>query len=142
MPHSIGHRFADAWSSGDPDRFAQLFTQACVYEDLPLGVTARGRIEIANHLRNWLQSSSDIHMQLLSETADGDRVALEWLYTGTHDGPFQGLPPTGHRFRFRGASVFELEGTMINACADYWDMGYLLRVLGEDLVRAKNRDGI
>ena len=129
MDTEVGQRFADGWSSGDPERFASLFTDNCVYEDIPLGVTARGRTEIAEHLHNWLASSSNIRMELLNQVLEGERVAVEWLYTGTHDGNFEGLEPTGRQFRFRGASVFNVSGTKIRACVDYWDMSYLLRLL-------------
>jgi steroid delta-isomerase-like uncharacterized protein len=125
----IGHRFAGAWSSGDPDAFAALFTDDCVYEDVPLQVVARGRGEIAEHLRQWLESSSDIRMEMQSQLIQGSRVAVEWSYTGTHDGLFAGLDPTGRTFGFRGASVFEVCGRHIARCADYWDMAYLLDLL-------------
>jgi steroid delta-isomerase-like uncharacterized protein len=125
----IGARFAAGWSCGDPTQFASLFTDDCVYEDVPLAVVARGRTEIAEHLRNWLASSSDIQMQLLRQISDGNRFAVEWSYTGTHDGLLGGLAPTGRAFAFRGASLFEVTDTKISACVDYWDMGYLLRLL-------------
>jgi steroid delta-isomerase-like uncharacterized protein len=125
----IGTRFAAGWSSGEPEDFALLFTDDCVYQDVPLEVVAHGRSEIAEHLRQWLQSSSDIRMELLRQVSDGQRVAVEWSYTGTHDGLFAGLEPTGRAFAFRGASIFEVTGDHISACVDYWNMGYLLELL-------------
>ena len=129
MDSGMGQKFADGWSSGNPAQFASLFTEDCRYEDIPLGVTARGRTEIETHLRNWLASSSDIRMEVLDQVTDGNRVAVEWSYTGTHDGPFEGLESTGRSFEFRGASVFTVSGTKISACADYWDLAYLLKLL-------------
>ncbi|MCW2953008.1 MAG: hypothetical protein JWQ48_2178 [Conexibacter sp.] len=129
MSLHISERFAAGWSSRDPERFATLFTDDCLYEDIPLGVAVRGRSEIATHLRNWLASSSDIVMTPMRTFDAGERVALEWSYTGTHDGPFEHLAASGRSFEFRGASLFELEGDEISRCVDYWDLGYLVGVL-------------
>jgi steroid delta-isomerase-like uncharacterized protein len=131
MTAHIAERFAAGWSSQDPEAFAQLYTDDCLYEDIPLGVSARGRTEIAEHLRNWLSSSSDIVMRPMRIFDAGRRVCLEWNYTGTHDGEMEGIAPTGRGFEFRGASLFEVDasGEQIARCVDYWDLAYLLGVL-------------
>jgi steroid delta-isomerase-like uncharacterized protein len=126
MSSHIAERFAAGWSGQDPERFATLFTADCLYEDIPLDVAVRGRPAIAAHLEDWLTSSSDIVMRPIRIFDAGERVGLEWRYTGTHDGPMRGIAPTGRTFEFRGASVFEVEGDTISACTDYWDLAYLL----------------
>ncbi|MEA2179903.1 MAG: hypothetical protein QOG77_3200 [Solirubrobacteraceae bacterium] len=129
MSTHIAERFAAGWSSQDPAAFATLFTPDCQYDDVPLDVSVRGRDAIAEHLRDWLSSSSDIVMSPLRIFDAGERVGLEWSYTGTHDGPMRDIAPTGRAFRFRGASLFEVDGELISACVDYWDLAHLLDVL-------------
>ena len=45
--------------------------------------------------------------------ADGDKVVARWTFHGTHQGDFQGLPPTGKKVTLPGISVFRLENGKI-----------------------------
>jgi steroid delta-isomerase-like uncharacterized protein len=130
MDRDITRRFAAAWSSHDPDHFASIFSAGCLYEDIPLGVAARGTEQIRDHMRDWLSSSSDIVMTLTKDVLSDGMAAMEWTYTGTHDGVLEGIQPTGRAYEFRGASVFHVgDDGLIGSCVDYWDLNYLLGVL-------------
>jgi len=39
-------RWAAGWSAHDPERVASLYTDDCVYEDVPLGAVSRGKREL------------------------------------------------------------------------------------------------
>jgi predicted ester cyclase len=66
-----------------------------------------------------------------SISIDGDRVAHEWLFTGTHDGEFLGVPATGRQTRNMGATVERVndEGLTVEETA-YWDAAIFLRQVG------------
>jgi len=129
MPYELVRRFADSWSSHDPDRLASLFADDCLYEDVVLGVAAHGPIEVAAFLRDWLTISSDLKMSLRRQYGEGDSAGAEWVFSGTHDGQLDGLGPTGRRFEFRGSSLFEFEAGKIKTCVDFWDMATLRRLV-------------
>ena|SRR5258707_760804 len=40
----------------------------------------------------------DLHMEIADMVAEGDSVAVRIMMTGTHQGPFIGIPPTGRQF--------------------------------------------
>lgn len=42
--------------------------------------------------------------------AEGDKVVARWTSTGTHTGPFMGLPPTGKAVTTTGITIFRLNG--------------------------------
>src|SRR4051812_8542269 len=73
----------------------------------------------------------DFRINLQELLADGDRVILQWTFTGTHLGPLGGIPATGrHVDTPPGIAIFRLfdgkvvEGRMV------WDKYALLHQLG------------
>jgi predicted ester cyclase len=62
--------------------------------------------------------------------AEGDRVVVRWTSTGTHSGPFVGIPPTGRPFTMAGIDVYRIENLRM---AEHWhvvDQLALLQQLG------------
>jgi predicted ester cyclase len=41
--------------------------------------------------------------------AEGDLVAVYGVASGTHDGPFMGLPPTGKSLRWTGMAIYRFD---------------------------------
>jgi steroid delta-isomerase-like uncharacterized protein/deazaflavin-dependent oxidoreductase (nitroreductase family) len=58
-------------------------------------------------------------LQLTTEDmiAEGDKVAIRNTWRGTHQGTFQGIPPTGKHVTFTGTDIFRLAGGKI---AEQW----------------------
>ncbi len=57
-------------------------------------------IEGFKHVNKWVRAGfSDAHYEIEDMIAEGDRVACRITLTGTHDGEFQGSPPSGRRLR-------------------------------------------
>lgn len=76
----------------------------------------QGYLSIVRFMR---QGFSDVQWKLEEMVAEGNVVAVRWTCTGTHDGIFMGLKPTGKRF---SASVmnfyyFNEDGKIINDIA-------------------------
>ncbi len=56
-------------------------------------------IEGFKHVNRWVRAGfSDAHYEIEDMIAEGDMVACRITVSGTHDGDFQGTPPTGKRF--------------------------------------------
>ncbi len=54
----------------------------------------------------------DLHMAADAMIAEGDMVAVQWTFTGTHRGEFVipsgALPPTGNHVKVEGMTIFRL----------------------------------
>lgn len=72
----------------------------------------------------------DFRFRILDQIAEGDKVVTRWKLAGTHEGPFQGVPPSGRRVEMTGITIFRLaNGKLIEGWTneDVWGM---LRQLG------------
>lgn len=66
-----------------------------------------------------LAGFSDYHGEIEDIIAEGDRLVARIEWTGTQDGPFLGLPPSGHKLRFATADFFRIENGKL---AEHWDV--------------------
>jgi len=123
--------WAAAVNSGDVDQVLALFTDDGLWEEVAIGLAARGPDEIGAHLERLFMAVPDITFDVTSSFVAGDRAVAEWTVSGTYSSDFPGLPPAaGQRFSFRGASVFELANGKITRYTEYWDAYIFLVQLG------------
>jgi steroid delta-isomerase-like uncharacterized protein len=133
----MSERFFDdylaGWNSPDGTRLASLIAEEWTYEDVAVGRVMRADevVEFIARIRSW---SADFVVELVSMQRDGNDYAIEWVWSGTHDGPAPGLglpAATGRRYRVRGASVGRLdEAGKIAVHRDYWNLAGFLAQLG------------
>lgn len=57
---------------------------------------------------------------------EDDKVACRWSATGTHEGWFQGVPPTGARATWTGTGLYGFVAGRIVAVYSNWDVYGLL----------------
>ena len=70
-------------------------------------------------LANVLAGFSDYHGEIQEILAEGDKVVVRTLWTGTQDGPFLGRPASGAKVRFTTADFFRVENGKL---AEHWDV--------------------
>jgi steroid delta-isomerase-like uncharacterized protein len=122
--------WAAAWSTGDTDRLASIFTDDCVYEDVTMGVLTHGKAELKAFADGIFAAIPDFAIKLSSRFASGGWAGMEWTMSGTHRGDLPGLPATGKPFTLRGSTILELSPYRIGRCTDYWDMVTFLKQIG------------
>ncbi len=72
----------------------------------------------------------DLHFELHDMLAEGDLVAFRSTMTGTHRGPFQGLPPTGTPISVAHMHFVRLVNGKTSNLWHVWDVAGLMRQLG------------
>jgi steroid delta-isomerase-like uncharacterized protein len=81
---------------------------------------------------SYFTAFPDLHVALDEFIVQDDRVFLRSTMTGTHDGEYKGIPPTGRHIATEAAEVFRIDdGKFIG----YWCMtnvAGLLRQLTEE----------
>jgi predicted ester cyclase len=85
---------------------------------------------------SYFTAFPDMHVSLDELIAEGDSVFLRSTLTGTHDGEYKGIPPTGRHVATECAEVFRVaEGRFVG----YWcltNVAGLMRQLTEDSATA------
>ncbi|MFI6172531.1 ester cyclase [Nocardia sp. NPDC051052] len=95
---TIFRRFHDVVNTGDLKAISQTIHEVVDPAALlhtPLPATAKGADALAQVWAMLLQAFPDIHVAIEDVIAKGDKVVCRSLVTGTHQGDFQGLAPTG-----------------------------------------------
>ncbi|MFD6099602.1 ester cyclase [Nocardiopsis flavescens] len=72
----------------------------------------------------------DLATTLDEIVVEGDRAAIRWHSTGTHQGPLMGVPATGRVVRVGGATFARFEGDRIAEEVVTWDPRALLTAIG------------
>ena len=117
-------RMMDGANAGDGVAVAALYTEDGVHEDVPAGVTAIGREEIAVFVGEVTSQFRDVRLEPVLVHQSGDLAVLEYTFSGTH-------LATERPILYRGVLVFELDGTLIRRSADYYDLATVLGQLGQ-----------
>jgi steroid delta-isomerase-like uncharacterized protein len=68
----------------------------------------------------------DAQISIEASLADRDMVASRWTITGTHGGPFQGMPATGRLISFAGCDFSRVVDGRV---AEHWAQFDLVSVL-------------
>jgi predicted ester cyclase len=84
----------------------------------------------------YFEAFPDLHISLDQLIGEGDKVFVRSTMTGTHDGEYKGIPPTGRHVAVESAEVFTVsDGKFVG----YWcqtNVAGLMRQLTEEQVVA------
>jgi steroid delta-isomerase-like uncharacterized protein len=105
---AIVRRFADeVITRGEIDRAGE-FAWEDVVEQVPLPGQGPGLEGLKDILRAMRTGFPDIVFAIQEQISEGDKVASRFEWTGTHRGPFLGIPATGKPVRVWGIVIDRL----------------------------------
>ncbi|MDE3076414.1 MAG: ester cyclase [Chloroflexota bacterium] len=120
-------------SNGQIDAEDQLFSPAVETLD-PSAGTLPNLEAFKAYERAFQRAFPDGKLVLESAIQQGNRVAVEGAFTGTHTGPLaspQGeIPATNRAVNLRVSDIFEVSGELITKHRIYYDQVQLLSQLG------------
>ena len=87
------------------------------------------RAELERLERGYAAAFGDVRYAIQDLIAEGDRVVLRVESSGTHRGPYVGIPPTGRRVTNTGIVIYRIEDGKIAESWAEMDFGRLLRQL-------------
>jgi ketosteroid isomerase-like protein len=124
----------DAAFSGDPARFGECYTDDATVVTPDAG-ELRGRDEVVNWMRQFMEAFPDSRWESLAKYEDGDVAIDEGYFVGTNSGPLrlptgETLPATGKQLRIRGCDIAKVEDGRITTHRFYYDQMEFLGQLG------------
>jgi steroid delta-isomerase-like uncharacterized protein len=119
--------FEDVWNRGDEAAIDRFVAEEAAGNDPDFG---KGREGFRRQWRQWQAAFPDIHFEIEEIIAEGDTVVARWTLTGTHQGEFLGIGPTGRTIRVGGISLDHLKDGVLVSGFDGWDNLGLRQQLG------------
>ena len=103
-----------------PERVSHMYSQRDMQGTAPLGA-------LAQQLKT---AFPDLHAEIEDLLVDGDRTALRLTVSGTHKGPFMGIPATGKAVQWESIGIAEFRDGQMYRVWVQPDMLGLMRQLG------------
>jgi steroid delta-isomerase-like uncharacterized protein len=89
-----------------------------------------GRQALYDAVKGFREGFSDFHFQMIQIVAEGAHVTYLGRATGTHDGTFFDVPPTGKKVSVIGINEFHLVGGKIVERWSIFDLLGMMQQLG------------
>jgi steroid delta-isomerase-like uncharacterized protein len=115
-----------AWSTHDPDKLIQFYTDDVVYEDVAYGELNHGRAELRKFAAEFFEEVPDLKLEVVGSSTYQGRGFVEWVLSGTDKGIYK----TGKKFSVRGASVFETRAGKCSSNKDYYNVATIMQQVG------------
>jgi steroid delta-isomerase-like uncharacterized protein len=127
----LAQRSFDAWNKHDPDAIAALYAEGGTYSSPRSGLNLTGQA-IANYAKKAFAAYPDARLEIISiGDTGGGLIASQWVFHGTHTGPyFDGSPPTGRTVTLPAATFTQVEGDKIRSETVYLDRQVVTEQLG------------
>ncbi len=97
-------QFVKGWNSGDYEAVAAV-TPADFVRHVGDVRTSSNREELIGEMTAFRNGFSDMNVAIDNVVSTPDKAYVNWTFTGTHDGPFQGIEPTGKSAQVPGITV-------------------------------------
>ena len=129
----VGAKFVDAFNAHDEDTIRQLNAENVVFE-APGDIHIEGRDGATEYAMTWLRAFPDARLTVKNELSDGNWVAQEFTFEGTHEGtlssPAGDIPATHKRLDGRGVQLFKVDGDVVTDTRLYFDQVQVMTQLG------------
>ena len=127
---ALVQRFYDeVWDRGNVEFAHEVFHDDYVRHDLRPTQAAPGGAGMAAIASGFRAAFPDARWHVDLMIAEGDLVAARWTATGTFEGPWGDVAPTGKRAEFSGVNLYRLRGAKV---AELWnhrdDLGLMQQV--------------
>src|SRR3954451_4315939 len=133
MSHTANEAIANRWHmelfvAGKLDVADEILAPGFAFH--APGVDGEG-VDAAKQLATAYRATfADLTVEHVDMVAAGDKVAIRWTSSSTHQGDFLGLPATGRKTQGRGIDILHMRDGKIAEVWIEWDVLGFLQQLG------------
>jgi predicted ester cyclase len=123
----VVRNFYEGYNDGDLDKTYELYVSHDLINHAFGGAYDRAGWLAAD--QGLLAAFTDLHVEVLDQIVQGDRVATRFSMTGTQSGEFYGIAPRGAKATLTGTAFDRIENEKI---AEHWtdsDLGGFMQQL-------------
>ncbi len=121
--------YDEIWNQGNLEAIDEILSPDYVAHFLPPGIPP-GRDGFRQFVAMYRTAFPDGHAKVEDQIAEGDKVATRITVTGTHRGPFMGIPATGNEVKITTVVITRFQdGRNVEGWAEQDRLG-LMQQLG------------
>jgi predicted ester cyclase len=107
----------DMFSTGDLSGVEELVATNLVDHEVVPGIGGTGPEMFGQLIGLFRSAFPDLSLEIIEMVEDGDRVAVQFRMSGTHEGEFLGIPPTHKAF---GVTAFDIVRFEDGKAVEHW----------------------
>jgi predicted ester cyclase len=131
---ALATAITDPFNRRDFDAMIAMGGGTVDYTDVALGQRITDPVDFRAAMQGWVDGFSDLRGTVTSAARDGDLLAYEVRFDGTHDGTLESqvgaLPASGRRVSTRTAFFARFDGDRVAEVRNYGDTLSLLSQIG------------
>ena len=124
---------SEFWLRGNVQVLDELLAEDCVNHEHS-NPEQKGKAAYKEWANGFQRASKqgfpDYDVKAEDYIAEGDKVVKCWVFTGTHTGEFNGIPPTGKKVIFTGTTVYRLANGKVKETRWTYDIFGMLQQMG------------
>jgi steroid delta-isomerase-like uncharacterized protein len=131
--HLAARWFEEVWNKGRAEAVDEMMDSEGIAWGLPAPESfLKGPAEFRPFFERFRGAFPNISLKIEDVVAEGDRVALRWTATMTHQGGHLGFKATGKEAKVSGMSFIRVQNGKIVEGWNEWDSSGLMKQLGQD----------
>jgi len=129
----VVNRFWEEFNKGNVEIYQELFSPDYAYYAPSNSPKPMSREEMMEFMKPFFEAFPDSVWSIEDIIAEGDKVVIRFVYRGTQEGEFLGVPVTGNKVEMGGIIIHRIENGRIIEDRDESDMLGFMTQLGMEL---------
>ena len=126
---NVSQAIMEAYNNGEPGRIDGFFTEDFVCH-LPGGATVDGPEAYKQRISAMREGFPDFRKEQEFLVVEGNEAAVHYRWSGTHEGEFMGIAPTGNHVETTSVGLLRFEDDRLAEMWAYSDGQTLMNQLG------------
>jgi len=112
----------EAFNAHDVEQFLSYLTEDAIHDYVPAPAPVTGKEENRAFMTDVFQTFPDAKLTTQRVLTSGNILVNEWIFTGTLEGEWMGMGPTGKGGPTPHLTISEFEGDKVKRMTTYFDM--------------------